>query len=440
MRRSYCFYSLFFMLMLSCSSKNNWKKLAENPEYIHRSIREITEVMVFDIYSPPVASRIYAYISVAGYEAAINRNPKYFSLAGQLNGLKNMPKPDPHKKYSFNLAAVQAILSVGKKLVNSEGRIEAFHTKLITEFTDAGMPDEVFKNSVDYGNLVAKAVLAWAAKDHYKQTRSLSKYTVTTDEGSWKPTPPAYFKAVEPNWNKIRPFVVDSAQQFKPLPAVVFSAKTGSPFYVLAKAVYDAGVNLTENQKQISDFWDCNPFRMNTNGHTMFAVKKISPGGHWINISGLACKKIDADFVRTAETYTCVAVVIADAFISCWDEKYRSKVIRPETYINQYINQNWMPELQTPPFPEYTSGHSVISTASAVMLTKLMGDHFEFADSSEVQFGLPVRRFKSFRVAAQEAAISRFYGGIHYMNSIQNGITEGEQLATFITGKLKTRK
>ncbi len=440
MRRPYCFYSIFFLLLISCSPKNNWKKLAENPDYIHRSINEVTEVMLFDIYSPPVASRIYAYISVAGYEAAINGNPKYLSLAGQLNGLKNIPKPDPQKKYCFNLAAAQAILSVGKKLVNSEGRIEAFHTKLMAEFNDAGIPDEVYDNSVVYGNMVAKTVLQWAAADHYNQTRSLSKYTVLTDEGSWKPTPPAYFKAVEPNWNRIRPFLIDSAQQFKPLPAVAFSAKPGSPFYQMAKAVHDAGTTLSENQREISDFWDCNPFRMNTNGHTMFAVKKISPGGHWINISGLACKKIHADYVRTAETYACVAVVIADAFISCWDEKYRSKVIRPETYINQYIDQNWMPQLQTPPFPEYTSGHSVVSTASAVMLTKLVGDHFEFADSSEVRFGLPVRRFKSFGIAAKEAAISRFYGGIHYMNSIENGITEGNQLAIFAAGKLKTRK
>lgn len=441
MPRSYFFYSLFLLLLISCSTKNNWKKSAENPDYIHRSINEVTEVMLFDIYAPPVASRIYAYISVAGYEAAINGNPKYISLAGQLNGLKSVAKPDPHKKYSFNLAAAQAILTVGKNLVNSEGRIEAFHTKMLAEFKDAGMPDEVFENSVDYGNEVAKSILLWASQDHYKQTRSLSKYNVMADDdGSWKPTPPAYMKAVEPNWNKIRPFLIDSAAQFKPLPEVDFSAKKGSQFYQMALAVHDAGLHLSEEQKQISDFWDCNPFKMNTNGHTMFATKKISPGGHWINIGGLACKKVHADYVRTIETYACLSVAIADAFISCWDEKYRSKVIRPETYINQNIDQNWMPLLQTPPFPEYTSGHSVVSTASAVMLTKLMGDDFEFADSTEVQFGIPVRLFKSFKIAAREAALSRFYGGIHYMNAIENGITEGKRLGTYATNKLKTRK
>ena len=440
MRRSYCFYSLFFMLMLSCSAQKNWKKIAENPDFIHRSVQEVTDVMLFDIYSPPVASRIYAYISVAGYEAAINGNAKYLSLAGQLNGLKNTPKPDPQKKYCFNLAAAQAILTVGKKLVNSEGRIEAFHTKLMSEFKDTEMPDDVYQNSVDYGNIVAKTALTWAAEDHYKQTRSLSKYNVQTDEQSWKPTPPAYFKAVEPNWNKIRPFVMDSAGQFKPLPAIAFSAKPESQFYKMALAVHDAGTHLSAEQQQVADFWECNPFKMNTNGHTMFAIKKLSPGGHWINIGALTCKKIHADYVKTAETYVCLSVVIADAFISCWDEKYRSKVIRPETYINQYIDQNWMPLLQTPPFPEYTSGHSVISMASAVMLTKLIGDNFSFTDDTEVPFGVPIRRFKSFNIAAEEAAISRFYGGIHYMNSIENGLTEGKQLAEFAADKLKTRK
>lgn len=431
---------MFFLLFTSCKSSKNWKNRSEKPDYIHRSINEVTDVMLFDIYSPPVASRVYAYISVAGYEAAINGNPEYLSLAGQLNGLKNLPKPDPHKKYCFNLAAVQAILSVGKKLVNSEGRIEAFHTKMMAEFNDTGMPDEVFENSVAYGNLVAKTVLGWAAEDHYKQTRSLSKYNVMTDEGSWKPTPPAYFKAVEPNWNKIRPFVIDSAGQFKPLPAIAFSSKPNSEFYKMAKAVHDAGTNISAENKQIADFWECNPFTMNTNGHTMFAIKKLSPGGHWINIGALACKKTHADYIKTAETYACLSVVIADAFISCWDEKYRSKVIRPETYINQYFDQNWMPLLQTPPFPEYTSGHSVISMASAVMLTKLFGDNFSFADDTEVPFGVPVRHFKSFEIAAKEAAISRFYGGIHYMNSIENGLTEGNQLAIFASQKIKTRK
>lgn len=144
--------------------------------------------------------------------------------------------------------------------------------------------------------------------------------------------------------------------------------------------------------------------------------------------------------MQSAEAYACVSVTLADAFISCWDEKYRSNVIRPETYINQYIDESWMPLLQTPPFPEYTSGHSVVSAASAQVLTKLFGENFSYADSTEVEFGLPVRHFKSFKHAAEEAAISRFYGGIHYMPAIRNGFQEGDKLGQFITQRLRMRK
>ncbi|MBD0351051.1 MAG: vanadium-dependent haloperoxidase, partial [Flavisolibacter sp.] len=393
-----------------------------------------------DIYSPPVASRIYAYITIAGYEAAIQGNPKYISFAGQLHDLTSIPALEAAKEYSASLAAVQAILVVGKSLVISEGQIDDFHKKILLEFKKTGMPEAVFQSSVSFGQKVAAHILAWASKDNYKETRSYPKYSVSDDEATWKPTPPSYMRAVEPHWNKIRTFLIDSAQQFKPLRAVPFSTDKNSSFYKEAAAVHDIGLKLTPEQKDIANFWDCNPFKMNVKGHVMFATKKISPGGHWINITRLACKKANADVAQSAEAYACVSITLADGFISCWDEKYRSNVIRPETYINQYIDADWVPLLQTPPFPEYTSGHSVISTASALMLTKLFSENFSFSDSTEIEFGLPVRHFKSFRMAAEEAAISRFYGGIHYMPSINNGIEEGNKIGNFITQRLRTKK
>jgi hypothetical protein len=171
----------------------------------------------------------------------------------------------------------------------------------------------------------------------------------------------------------------------------------------------------------------------------MFATKKISPGGHWMNITRVACKKANADFNLSAESYVRVSLALIDAFISCWDEKYRSKLIRPETYINQYIDEDWVPLLQTPPFPEYTSGHSVISASSAVTLTKLFGDQFAFTDSTEVEFGLTARSFPSFIAASEEAAISRMYGGIHYRPAVEVGMTEGRAIGQYILGKIKTR-
>ena len=441
MKRVCLFFGCAIIFITSSSFKNeDWKKVAEQPAYLHRTMKKVTDVIVHDIYSPPVASRIYAYVSIAGYEAAISNNEHYNSLATQLHGLSVTPKPAAGLNYSTELSAVNAMLLVAKALVISEEQIQNFSTELLNDYKNSGMPEEVYDSSLAYGKQVADAVLAWAAKDKYKETRSLAKYAVVEDDGSWKPTPPAYMKAIEPHWNKMRTFIVDSAQQFKPLAATRFSPDSASAFYKEAKAVYEIGLKLTDEQKEIASFWDCNPFKMNVNGHVMYATKKISPGGHWINITAVACNIANYDFVQSAEAYTCVAITLADAFISCWDEKYRSRVIRPETYINQYIDESWMPLLQTPPFPEYTSGHSVVSAACSVVLTKMFGDNFAYVDSTETEFELAPRSFTSFKQAAKEAAVSRFYGGIHYMPSINNGYDEGEKLGTYAINKLKTRK
>jgi hypothetical protein len=179
---------------------------------------------------------------------------------------------------------------------------------------------------------------------------------------------------------------------------------------------------------------------MNVRGHVMFATKKISPGGHWMNITAVACRQANAGCVQSAEAYVRVALSLVDGFIVCWDEKYRSKVIRPETYINQYIDENWVPMLQAPPFPEYTSGHSVISASASVALTGVFGDNFAFTDSTEVEYGMTSRSFTSFTHAANEAAESRMYGGIHYRAACENGKTQGRELGEFILSQVKTRK
>ena len=127
---------------------------------------------------------------------------------------------------------------------------------------------------------------------------------------------------------------------------------------------------------------------------------------------------------------------LADAFISCWDEKYRSNLVRPETVINKHIDEDWLPLLQTPPFPEYTSGHSVISSAAAIALTTIYGDKFAFDDTSEEEYGLPTRSYQSFLDASAEAAVSRLYGGIHYRPAIDNGVTQGQALGRYLTSQI----
>ena len=407
---------------------------------MHRSVKQVTDVIVHDIFSPPVAARIYTYMSIAGYEAAIHQDEKYVTLAGQLKGLEPVPKPEEGVEYCYQLASVQAMLKVGRTLVFSEDKMDGFYEKIMQEFKDTDIPDEVYERSIAYGIQVADHIVAWSGKDNYKQSRSFPKYSILDDPATWKPTPPAYMDAVEPHWNKIRTFGIDSAAQFKPKPPTPFSIGKESPFYKEAMEVYTIGKNLTQEQREIASFWDCNPFVMNVKGHVMFATKKISPGGHWMNITHVACAKAKANFVQSAEAYVRVSMALFDGFVSCWDEKYRSKLIRPETYINQYIDENWVPLLQTPPFPEYTSGHSVISGSAAVTLTKLFGENFSFTDSTEIEFGLTSRTFKSFEEACDEAAISRMYGGIHYRPAFENGLTEGKAVGAYILSKVKTRK
>ena len=430
------------ILFFACGKQDDgkWKAKLSSPEFLHRSIKAVTDRIVHDIFSPPVASRIYSYTSIAAYEAGRYVDSDLQSLTGQLKGFTYVPTPDTSKTYSYELAAVQASFKVGRTLIFSETELDKFYNGLITEVKATGIPDDVFERSIAFGDTIAQSVLAWSGKDNYKQSRSFPKYTIQDDPATWKPTPPAYMDAVEPHWNKIRTFVTDSAQQFRPQGPVKFSIQKGSDFYKLADEVRTVGETLTDEQEQIARFWDCNPFVMNVNGHVMFANKKISPGGHWVNITRVACDKSNANFGTAIDAYVRVTVALFEGFISCWDEKYRSVLIRPENYINQYIDEDWLPLLQTPPFPEHTSGHSTISGAAATSLTFVFGDNFAFTDSTEVEYGMAARSFTSFQQAADEASISRVYGGIHYKPAVDIGIESGRKIGQYVNQKIVTRR
>lgn len=428
-------------LLISCSDKKTEEPLVISPEEMHTAVDKVVEIMIHDIFSPPVASRVFAYPNVAAYEIIALNNEKYNSLEGQVNELTAIPKPDANKSINYQLAALVAHMELSKRLIFSEQDLEVFRDSLYNVWSTKN--ETTFLASKDYGMQVADHIGEWMNKDNYNQTRTMPKFTVNTDdETRWQPTPPAYMDGIEPHWDKIRPFVIDSAQQFKPVPPPAFSLEEGSDFYKELKEVYDKGNEITEKgdeseEIKIAQFWDCNPYVSVTRGHLMFATKKISPGAHWIGIAKIASKKTKSDFDKTVYAYTKTSLAIADAFISCWAEKYRSNLIRPETLINQHLDENWKPVLQTPPFPEYTSGHSVVSGAAASALTDIFGDDFAFDDDSEVPYGLPIRSFTSFNQAANEAAISRMYGGIHYRSAIEVGIKQGRDLSQFLLTNLK---
>ncbi|MDR7132340.1 hypothetical protein J2X69_004707 [Algoriphagus sp. 4150] len=431
-------FSGILLTAVSCAKQADYSQAIADGHYITRAQGRITEVIIHDIFSPPVATRIYTYASLAAYEVAAATDPAYASLLGQLNGSEKVTFTPSEKVYP-PLASLAAYYYVGTAMIFSEEMMNKHRDATFATLKEKGIPDEVFEASIAFGKEVGDVVKAYSSKDNYHQSRSFPKFTVTGEEGTWQPTPPAYMEAIEPHWSKIRTFVMDSASQFRPLPPPPFSTDPESEFYKAAMEVYEIDKTATQEQKNIAFFWDCNPYKMNVKGHVMFAEKKITPGGHWMSIAAIASKAAEKDWKGTAEAFVMTGISLNEAFISCWDEKYRSNVIRPETYINQHIDEQWVPLLQTPPFPEHTSGHSVASTASAYTLARLFGDEFHIVDSSEVAYGLPIREFDSFSQAAKEAAISRFYGGIHYRPAIEYGITEGHNLAEFIWTRVDTK-
>ena len=434
------FLFLSFLFIVSC--KKEGIQIETND--FHFLVDEVTEVMIHDIFSPPVASRIYAYPNIAAYEVLNSENGKYQSLSHQLNDLTAVESLPKNEQTNKMLAALIAYLDVAKELVFSKEELISVRDSLYAHWKSINSTE--FLAAEKYGLAVSSHIIDWMKKDNYTETRSMPNFNVHSDDpGRWQPTPPAYMNGIEPHWSKIRPFVLESSSQFKPVPPPTFSMEKNSEFYKEVMDLYEMTNKIREKgdaseEVAIAQFWDCNPYVSVNKGHFMFASKKITPGAHWIGICKIATKESASDFEKTIFAYTKTSIAIFDAFISCWDEKYRSNLIRPETLINKLIDNTWTPLLQTPPFPEYTSGHSVVSGAASEVLTSIFGDDVAFEDTTEIPYGLPVRNFTSFRNAAKEAAISRMYGGIHYSSAIKNGLTQGISLGNFVNGKLVFEK
>lgn len=439
-----CFYTrmLFLWLiingMIACKEKKEAEPTAmlSPAEIIHQEQDELTQVIIYDVFTPPVASRIYAYTSLAAYEAIRYAKPGEPSLAEQMNQFGKLPKPDTSLRYDFTLAAAQAFFTMAHKVVFSVDSLKRFEDRVYHQFKTT-LARDVYERSVTFGDTIGKAVWARSKTDNYLKSRSKPKFLGSQEPGKWRPTPPDYFDGVEYCWNEMTTFLIDSASQFDLPPPPAYSTDTNSVFYKMFKEVYTVNKNLTPAQKEIARFWDDNPFVMEHSGHLAFANKKITPGGHWMGIACIAAKQSRADAVKAAKTYALTAISLFDAFISCWDVKYKWNYVRPVTVINEFIEKRWTPFLQTPPFPEYSSGHSTITAAAATVLTKLYGDHFAYNDTSDLRYIGMQRHFDSFMQAAMECSVSRLYGGIHYRLSVEKGTESGIKIGEFIIRKLR---
>jgi len=432
----------FAACLTACNSKKDYDALFKDPNLYCATVYQLNTVVMGNNFPPIVASRNYLYANVAAYEVIAAAYPdQYNSLAGQVRGLKEVPKPVPGKPFDAAFASLLAFCKLGEAVTFPAGSMKEYVDSLKKLASDHGMPSDIYANSLAYADTVSATIMKWSRHDNYLETRGAPEYTVLDSPGRWVPTPPAYASAMEPHWNTIRTLVMDSATQFIPPPPYSFNIKDkSSDYYKEVMLVKNAGDSLTEEQVHIADFWDDNPFKLNVSGHLMFGTKKFSPPGHWMSIVGIAARKAKTDFPTTVCAYAKTAIALFDAFIQCWDEKYRHNTIRPETVINKYIDPNWRPHLQTPPFPEYTCGHSTCSSAAAEALTSVFGDHFAYTDTTELEFGIKSRSFASFRAAAEENNWARFYGGIHYHHSCIVSTEFGRKVGELVVDHLKMKK
>ncbi|WP_234734693.1 vanadium-dependent haloperoxidase [Tellurirhabdus bombi] len=421
--------AILLLLLIGGCGKSGEKQPEMDRQEMTKILDQMTDVMVHDVTNPPLAARFFSYALLAGYEITAQHDSTCRSMKGALNDFPVIDKAH-YSGYSYQLSSLLAMLAVAKKMQPSGKRLETHEKQLLEKCRQLGFAEEAIESSQHYANQVSKQILGYAKADKYNQISNYPRYTPSEQEGSWYPTPPGFFAPVEPYFNTIRSFTLDSCAQFKPAPPVAFSTDKKSAFYQLLQQNYKAELS-TEN-KQVAAFWDCNPFALEDNGHLMVGMKKISPGAHWLGITSIACEKANLNFAKALKIHTVVAIGLMDGFICCWDEKYRSNRIRPETAIRKYVDASWKPFLQTPPFPEYLSGHSTISATSAVILTHYFGENFQYTDTVEERFGLPARSFKSFHQASDEAGISRFYGGIHFMDAITNGQQQGLKVGQWI--------
>ncbi len=434
---------IVFCVFLFSSCTQEKKTISISAQNYYACIDQVTNTLVHDIFSPPVASRVYVYPNIAAYEIIAQNDENYLSLSSQIESLQKIPVVNADA-VNTKVAALVAYMEVSKKLTFTHDFVNKLQDSLYKSWEKINKNE--FEVSKNYGEKVAQHIQEWFTNDHYNQTRTMPKFSVDTDDISrWQPTPPSYMDGIEPHWNKITPLVLNSASQFKPERHPDFSLEKTSDFYKELLEVYQVTNEIREKgdeaeEVKIAQFWDCNPYVAVSTGHLTVATKKITPGGHWVGITKIACIQNKLSFEEAIYAHTYTSIGMFDAFISCWDEKYRSNLIRPETLINTTIDKNWIPLLQTPPFPEYTSGHSVVSGAASTILTHVFKDNFAFVDTTELPYGLPSRKFTSFNQAAEEAAISRLYGGIHYRAAVDNGLVQGRNIGKYICEKIQLKK
>jgi hypothetical protein len=444
LRRLHLFIQIVLLVWLPACQPTNTplKPAAEYPaeialQWFDLQLRLIAETPGF---TPPVAARALAYSGVALYESVVGGMPEHQSLSGRLNALTSLPPPQAGQAFHWAAVVNSAQAAILRRLyptMTPENRaaVDALEQKF-DQLYQAEVSQAVFARSTEYGRALAEAIFEWSKFDggHEGYARNFPEsFAPPNGPGKWVPTLPGYQPIpLQPTWGDNRPFVLKSGATCAPPPPTEYSEDAGSQFYAEAREVYDTVRHLTPEQREIALFWADDP------GQT------ATPSGHSIAIATQVLRTESASLALAAETYLKVGLAAADAFIGCWQAKYTYNLVRPISYIQAVIDPTWnhpdpTDPVLTPPFPEYPSGHSVQSGAVAVVLTALFGEGYAFTDTTHVERGLKARTFDSFFTAAEEAAISRLYGGIHFRPAIEAGLAQGRCIGERINA-LELRK
>lgn len=409
----------------------------ESREVLHDWYRLVLELVRHTpTYSPPVAGRSFAYLGVAAYETIAQGDPEMVSLVGQLNGFEAMPQRVPDAAYSAPVVLQAALSRAAAELFGNTGptgqRAMQAMTRILARKAADGVAADTVERSIAHGEAIAAAILRWSASDGGASVDNMGfphEYTLSDGPAHWVPTSlvSQQQKPLLPNWGENRAFAMPDGAACGLPPPPPYSEDTDSLFYKEAREVYEAKATLSDEQRAIARFWSDDPMLSPT------------PPGHWLSIAMQVATRDGLPVARYVDILARLGITLADSFIGCWHAKYEFDLVRPVTYIRRVIDPTWEPLLITPPFPEYPSGHSTQSGAAAHVLTAFFGENFLFEDRTHEDDGLPNRSFPSFWAAAEEAGISRLYGGIHFRAAIDRGLDQGRCIGAH-AASLRTRR
>jgi len=370
-------------------------------------------------------SRHFAYAGVAAYESMKpGMNGANAQWSERWNGLTGLPVAEQARNYYSPASVNAAMAAINRSMfpnasIDDKAAIDALEVAWNNEFL-ATQSASIMSKSIDFGKAVASAVYNWAETDGYKNANDA--YTIPVGPGKWKPTPPAFANPATPYWGNNRTIIAGSTNNSQVNPPIEYSSQPGSPFYAMVKQVHDASLALTDAHKEIAMFWR--------------DVPGVSSPGHWLSILQQVVRQTGADLEKTALAYALTGIGVNDALIICFDSKYGYSLVRPVTYIREVIGDTtWNSYLGTPAHPEYVSAHSSLSMAAAKVLYKLFGDIGSVTDHTYDYLGFTPRTFESVIAMATDAGFSRLYAGIHYIPSIQAGLSQGTQVAENIFSK-----